>query len=177
MSCDQHKPGMIWCSASSDRGNPSCCRLCGLVQLGMLHIVKISSRRQMINCTLRSRLCMEDLWHICTLEKIKTGFIFDQKKARKKGFCVVNKSVYMMGLHDSNGSWQLSATVHLPFSFNFWSLNLSLLHAGFWGVFYAMLLGEMIIISRVSLLTMSWNLRWFIKSFLQVSMKFWKLSK
>ena len=41
---------------SSDSGNPSCCRLCGLVQLGTLHIVKIPSRRQKNNCRPPPRL-------------------------------------------------------------------------------------------------------------------------
>ena len=36
---------------SSDRGNPSCLRFCGLVHLRTLHIVKISSRSQKNNCT------------------------------------------------------------------------------------------------------------------------------
>ena len=45
---------------SSDSGNPSCSRFCGLVQLRTLHIVKISSRRQKNNCMpLLPRLCME----------------------------------------------------------------------------------------------------------------------
>ena len=34
---------------SSDSRNPSCCRLCDLVQLGTLHIVKICSWRQKNN--------------------------------------------------------------------------------------------------------------------------------
>ena len=55
-----------------------------------------------------------------------------------------------MGLKDSNASRQLSPTVHLPFHFNFRSLNLSLLHACFRGVLnYAKLLGKMEIISTV----------------------------
>ena len=45
---------------SSDSGNPSCSRFCSLVQLGTLHIVKISSRRQKNNCTPSPpRLCIE----------------------------------------------------------------------------------------------------------------------
>ena len=55
-----------------------------------------------------------------------------------------------MGLKDSNASRQLSLSVHLPFYFNFRSLDLSLLHACFRGVLnYAMLLGKMEIESRV----------------------------
>ena len=45
---------------SSESGKPiaSCCRFCGLVQLGTLHIVKISSRRQKNDCTLPPpRIC------------------------------------------------------------------------------------------------------------------------
>ena len=49
---------------SSDSRNPSCWRLCGLVQLGTLHvhacIIKIFSSRQK-NCMQRLRLSMEDL--------------------------------------------------------------------------------------------------------------------
>ena len=56
---------------SSNNGNPSCCRLCGLVQLGTLHIVRICSWRQKNNCTPHARqprLCgMEDLWVILPL--------------------------------------------------------------------------------------------------------------
>ena len=40
---------------SSFCGNPSWCRLRGLVQLGTLHIVKIGSWRQKNNCTLHAR--------------------------------------------------------------------------------------------------------------------------
>ena len=40
---------------SSGSGNPSCCRLCGLVQLGTLHTVKICSRRQKNNCAPHAR--------------------------------------------------------------------------------------------------------------------------
>ena len=43
---------------STDSGNPSCCRFCNLAQLGTLHIVKISSRRQNNNCTPPPRLCL-----------------------------------------------------------------------------------------------------------------------
>ena len=63
---------MIFCHGRGkpihhDSGNPSCCRLCDLVQLGTLQIVKISSRRQKNNCTPPPwRLCMEDLWWIKT---------------------------------------------------------------------------------------------------------------
>ena len=59
--------------------------------------------------------------------------------------------MYVMGLIDSNPSRQLSPTVHLPFYFNFRSLDLklSLLHACFRGVLnFVMLLGKMKIISR-----------------------------
>ena len=57
--------------------------------------------------------------------------------------------MYVIHLQDFNGSKQLSATVHLAFYFNFWSLDLSLLLACFWGALYAMLLQKMEIISRV----------------------------
>ena len=70
----------------------------------------------------------------------------------KCSFCCVvyNKSMYVMGLKDSNASRQLSPTVHLPFYFNFRSFDPSLLHACFRGVLnYAMLLGKVEIISRV----------------------------
>ena len=72
------------------------------------------------------------------------------EKEKCSFYCVLyNKSMYVMGLKDSNPSRQLSPTVHLPFYFNFWSLDLSLLHACFRGVLnYAMLLGKMKIISR-----------------------------
>ena len=65
------------------------------------------------------------------------------EKEKCSFYCVVyNKSMYVMGLKDFDASRQLSPTVHLPFYFNFRSLDLSLLHACFRGVLnYAMLLG------------------------------------
>ena len=73
------------------------------------------------------------------------------EKEKCSFYCVLyNKSMYVMGLKDSNPSRQLSPTVHLPFYFNFRPLGLSLLHMCFRGVLnYAMLLGKMEIISRV----------------------------
>ena len=72
------------------------------------------------------------------------------EKEKCSFYCALyNKSMYVMGLKDSNPSRQLSPTVHLPFYFNFRSLDLSLLHACFRGVLnFAMLLGKMKIISR-----------------------------
>ena len=77
-------------------------------------------------------------------------FSAEKEKEKCSFYCVLyNKSMYMMGLKDSNPSRQLSPTVHLPFYFNFRSLDLSLLHVCFRGVLnYAMLLGKMKIISR-----------------------------
>ena len=47
-------------------------------------------------------------------------------KEKRSFYCVVfNKSMYVMRREDSNGSRQLSATVHLPFYFNFRSLDLA----------------------------------------------------
>ena len=47
------------------------------------------------------------------------------EKEKCSFYCVVyNKSMYLMGLKDSNASRQLSPTVHLPFYFNFRSLDL-----------------------------------------------------
>ena len=40
-------------------------------------------------------------------------------------FLLCPKSMYVMRLQDFIGSRQLSATVHLPFYFNFWSLDLA----------------------------------------------------
>ena len=73
------------------------------------------------------------------------------EKEKCSFYCILhNKSMYVMCLQGSNGSRQLSATVHLLFYiFNFQSLDLSLLHACFWGVLYVMLLGKMEIISSV----------------------------
>ena len=48
------------------------------------------------------------------------------EKEKCSFYCVLfNKSMYVMRLQDSNGSRQLSATVHLPFYFNFRSLDLA----------------------------------------------------
>ena len=42
------------------------------------------------------------------------------EKEKCSFYCVLyNKSIYVMGLKDSNASRQLSPTVHLPFYFNF----------------------------------------------------------
>ena len=49
---------------SSDSGNPSWFRLCGLVQLGTLHIVKICSWRQNNNCTPQARQPRLCVWKI-----------------------------------------------------------------------------------------------------------------
>ena len=49
---------------SSDSGNPSWCRLCGLIQLGTLHIVKICSWRQKNNCTPHARQPRLCAWKI-----------------------------------------------------------------------------------------------------------------
>ena len=49
-----------------------------VVPLRTLHIVKISSTRRMKNCTLRPRLCMEDLRLIWSLPRneLKPGLLF-----------------------------------------------------------------------------------------------------
>ena len=49
---------------SSDSGNPSCCRLCGLVQLGTLHIAKICSWMQKNNCMPHARHPRLCVWKI-----------------------------------------------------------------------------------------------------------------
>ena len=77
-------------------------------------------------------------------------YLTEYKKKKNNFYCTLNnKSVYVLGLHASNGSWQLSATVYLPCSFNFRSPKLFLLLTCFWVVVYAMLLGDIESISRV----------------------------
>ena len=74
---------------------------------------RTSTRRGMLFAVVADKL---DLYSAKRrLEKEKCSF-----------YCVVfNKSMYVMRLEDSNGSRQLSATVHLPFYFNFRSLDLA----------------------------------------------------
>ena len=65
----------------------------------------------------------------------KLGLYSAERRLEKEECCfycvLYNKSMYVMRLQDSIGCRQLSVTVHLPFYFNFRSLDLSLLYACF----------------------------------------------
>ena len=98
--------------------------------------------------TLQSTKLKDDrrrLVAVCFSPSLLVNRIYAERRLEKEecSFCVLyNKSMYVMRLQDSNGFRWLSATAHLPFYFNFRSLDLCLLHTCFWGVLYAMLLGK-----------------------------------
>ena len=140
MCCHQNKPGTRWCSysananethLSSDSGNPSCCRLCGLVK-HVTYCKKISSRRRMKNYTLRRRLSMEDLWLIFTSKGSHVHCV-----GLVNGDKIVLCKMRLTSLHDSYGSWHLYNCRFLFGLTTFLSL-----HSCLWRALRIVLLGE-----------------------------------